>query len=73
METIFALATARGRAGVAIVRISGPLAMPAAAELCGALPVEGRGLRRVTGRGGEVIPALRYECELVAPSWDAAA
>ncbi len=28
MDTIFALATAQGRAGVAVVRISGPMAVP---------------------------------------------
>ncbi|NEX48096.1 tRNA uridine-5-carboxymethylaminomethyl(34) synthesis GTPase MnmE [Pseudotabrizicola algicola] len=32
-DTIFALATARGRAGVAVVRVSGPLALEAAAAL----------------------------------------
>jgi tRNA modification GTPase len=34
MDTIFALATARGRAGVAVVRISGPLAHYAAQQFC---------------------------------------
>ena len=38
MDTIFALATARGRAGVAIVRISGPRAWEAAGNLVGELP-----------------------------------
>lgn len=38
MDTIFALATARGRAGVAVVRISGPGAFAACRALCGALP-----------------------------------
>lgn len=38
MDTIYALATAQGKAGVAVVRVSGP-AVPAAAEaLAGALP-----------------------------------
>lgn len=32
-DTIFALATARGRAGIAVVRVSGPLALEAAAAL----------------------------------------
>jgi tRNA modification GTPase len=36
--TIFAPATARGRAGVAIVRVSGPMAGPSLARLSGALP-----------------------------------
>ncbi|TQS70440.1 tRNA uridine-5-carboxymethylaminomethyl(34) synthesis GTPase MnmE [Rhodobacteraceae bacterium] len=38
METIFALATARGKAGVAVIRISGPSSWDAAAHLCGTLP-----------------------------------
>ncbi len=38
MDTIFAQATAPGKAGVAIVRISGPDAFRGAARLCGALP-----------------------------------
>lgn len=38
MDTIYALATAQGKAGVAVVRISGPAAFDAAAALCGRLP-----------------------------------
>lgn len=38
METIFALATAQGKSGVAIVRVSGALAWDAAASLAGSLP-----------------------------------
>lgn len=38
MDTIFALATAAGRAGVAIVRVSGPAAWDAAARICGDVP-----------------------------------
>ena len=38
MDTIYALATARGRAGVAVIRISGPDALNAASALCGSLP-----------------------------------
>lgn len=37
-DTIFALASARGRAGVAVVRVSGPRAHAAAQALCGTLP-----------------------------------
>jgi len=37
-RTIFAPATARGRAGVAIVRVSGPMAGPSLARLSGAIP-----------------------------------
>jgi tRNA modification GTPase len=52
MDTIFAPATARGRAGLAVVRISGPHAFAAAAALCGRLP-EPRmaGLRRLRWNG----------------------
>lgn len=38
MDTIFALATARGKAGVAVIRISGPQAWAAAETLGGRLP-----------------------------------
>ena len=38
MDTIVALATARGKAGVAVVRVSGPLAWVAAGAVCGLLP-----------------------------------
>lgn len=36
--TIYALASAHGRAGVAVVRVSGPLAKDALAAVCGELP-----------------------------------
>ena len=38
MDTIFALATAQGRAGVAVVRISGPGSHDVCCALCGDLP-----------------------------------
>lgn len=38
MDTIYALASAQGRAGVAVVRISGPLAHDVGRGLCGDLP-----------------------------------
>jgi tRNA modification GTPase len=38
MDTIFAQATAPGKAGVAVIRISGPEAFRAGSELCGVLP-----------------------------------
>ena len=37
-DTIFALATAPGRAALAVVRISGPAARSALQSLCGSLP-----------------------------------
>ena len=38
MDTIFALATAQGKAGVAVIRISGPQAFDACRSLAGAVP-----------------------------------
>lgn len=54
MDTIFALATAQGRAGVAVVRISGPMAGSAAQALCGSLPAQ-RGLRKLRDPMGELL------------------
>lgn len=53
MDTIFALASARGKAGVAIIRVSGPLAFEAAGSLCiGSLPAVRRAsLRRLEHQG----------------------
>ncbi|MEX3017301.1 tRNA uridine-5-carboxymethylaminomethyl(34) synthesis GTPase MnmE [Gymnodinialimonas hymeniacidonis] len=47
MQTVFALATARGKAGVAIIRISGPEAASVGAALCGSLPEPGQHALRV--------------------------
>jgi tRNA modification GTPase len=59
MDTIFAEATARGRAGVSMIRISGPAAIEAARALAGALPAERRaGLRRLTWGGDLIDEAL---------------
>ncbi|EYD73163.1 tRNA uridine-5-carboxymethylaminomethyl(34) synthesis GTPase MnmE [Limimaricola hongkongensis] len=55
MDTIYALATARGRAGVAVIRISGPEARRAAERMAGALPAHGRGLRILRDGQGEVL------------------
>lgn len=45
MDTIFAEATARGRAGISVIRISGPKAHALAEAMAGPLPVAGRALR----------------------------
>lgn len=58
METIFALATARGRAGLAVIRVSGPDARAACARLAGPLPEHGRSLRRLSWEGGLLDEAL---------------
>lgn len=56
MQTIFALATARGKAGVAVIRISGPDAFEVAARLVGQLPDPGGFLlRNVLSASGEVL------------------
>jgi tRNA modification GTPase len=51
MDTIFALASARGRAGVAVLRISGPLAHWAAGQLCALPPVRQAALRVLRYKG----------------------
>ncbi|MGC9418324.1 MAG: tRNA uridine-5-carboxymethylaminomethyl(34) synthesis GTPase MnmE [Rhodovulum sp.] len=49
MDTIFALATARGKAGVGVIRVSGPRAHDAGLALAGTLPPARKsGLRRLT-------------------------
>ena len=55
MDTIFALATARGRAGVAVIRVSGPGAGAAARALVGDLPPARRAGLRAVRHAGEVI------------------
>ena len=59
METIFALASARGKSGVAVIRVSGDQAFAAAAALCGRLPEPRRAsLRRLVHRGDFLDEAL---------------
>ena len=55
MDTIFALATAPGRAGLAVIRISGPVALTVAEALCGPLPFAGRSLRKVRDSQGNIL------------------
>lgn len=55
MDTIFAPATARGKAGVAVVRVSGPRAWDAAGALCGSLPAPRRAGRRSLRFDGELL------------------
>lgn len=56
MNTIFALATASGKSGVAVIRLSGPRAFSAAKCLAGTLP-ENRvaGLRALRNSGGDLL------------------
>jgi len=51
MDTIFALATAQGRAGVAVVRLSGADAVGAAADFMTSVPHD-RGVRRIVDPDG---------------------
>jgi tRNA modification GTPase len=56
---IFALASAVGRSGVAVVRLSGPTAGPIVQALAGPLPPARRAaLRRLAHQGGEIDQAL---------------
>jgi tRNA modification GTPase len=59
-DTIFALATARGRAGVAVIRISGPRAAEVGEGLAGPLPAPRQTALRVLRRtdGGAIDQAL---------------
>ncbi len=53
MDTIYALSTAQGKAGVAVIRVSGPLAFDAAHSLCGDVPTpRNAALRILCGRDG---------------------
>ncbi|MCA0857682.1 tRNA uridine-5-carboxymethylaminomethyl(34) synthesis GTPase MnmE [Phaeobacter italicus] len=56
MDTIFALASAQGKAGVSVIRLSGPQALPTASKISGgALPTAGRALRVLSDQFGERI------------------
>ena len=56
MDTIFALATPRGKSGVAVIRISGPAAFRAAMALAGDLPPShSAGLRVLRDAGGDML------------------
>jgi tRNA modification GTPase len=55
MDTIFALASARGKAGVAVLRLSGPDAHGAVRRLAGDVPEPRRASLRVLKHGGEVL------------------
>ena len=56
MDTIFALASAQGRAGVSVIRVSGADAWTVACSLCGSVPEPRRSAVRVLRAGdGAVI------------------
>ena len=54
MDTIFALATAQGRAGVAVIRISGPQSANAVAHMSSDVPSR-RGVRKLFDRKGALL------------------
>ncbi len=59
MDRIFALASARGKAGVAVIRMSGEGVWSVVAELCGTLPVPRRAsLRHLVWQGEAIDTAL---------------
>jgi tRNA modification GTPase len=56
MDTIFALATVRGRSGLAVIRVSGPDAFAAADRLVSSIPEPGEArVRRVLDESGDII------------------
>jgi len=63
MDTIYAVASGRVKAGVAVVRVSGPRAFAAAEALAGTLPEPRRaGLRRLHDAEGELIDEALVLC-----------
>ena len=55
-DTIFALSSGHGRAGIAVVRLSGPLAAPSLGEMTGPLPPARHAVvRKLLARNGDVI------------------
>lgn len=59
MDTIYAPATARGRAGISVVRVSGPEAHASVAALCGSLPPPQRAsLRKLFWDGVQIDECL---------------
>jgi tRNA modification GTPase len=55
VDTIFALASAEGHAGVSVIRVSGPQALAGCGSLAGPLPLTGRTLRSLRTPDGEII------------------
>lgn len=63
MDTIFALATSAGKAGVAVIRISGPHAFEAGRALAGDLPkTRVAGLRRLMDQDGLILDEALVLC-----------
>lgn len=63
MDTIYSLASARGKSGVAVVRISGPHAFLAAQDMAGGLPaIRKAGLRNLKTADGRVLDEAIVLC-----------
>ena len=69
-DTIFALATAKGRSGVAVVRLSGPAAFSIATKMAGGqLPLRRPSLRKLTSHDGVVIDDALVLCFAAGASY----
>lgn len=63
MDTVFAQATASGRAGVAVIRLSGPDAHEIATVLCGDLPKPRQSsIRRIVDHDGSILDQALILC-----------
>ncbi len=63
MDTIFALASARGKAGIAVIRVSGPDAFEVVQALAGPLPDPRRfGLRKLHSTDGRLLDEALVLC-----------
>lgn len=62
MDTIFANASAAGRSGVAVIRISGPMSWEIVRALCGRVPPVRRASLCKLRRGGEVLDEALVLC-----------
>ena len=62
MDTIFAQATAHGRAGVSIVRLSGPQAFDISSQFCDRPAVGKTGLRAIRASDGSLVDRALVLC-----------
>jgi len=62
MDTIFAQASGRGKAGIAVIRLSGPRAWEAVSALCGALPEPRKAALRKLKSGGDLLDEALVLC-----------
>jgi len=62
MDTIFAQASGRGKAGIAVIRLSGPRAWEAVSALCGALPEPRKAALRKLKSGDDLLDEALVLC-----------